>query len=168
MPRKQPIGPVHGIRDQVWLGQATSGGRRKKTERCGITSRGKLPGPRSSADKSNVIRPSNILLSVAVFIGRAFIPNFPPTRNTEHETSQIGKIWPRRQFIDMQTLGKSFALFTFQKHVARRFFFTPVHFEFATSVCPDLMFLASRSAQEIERFSTSIKNRQSSGPATSS
>uniref|UniRef100_A0A8R1EAJ1 Uncharacterized protein n=1 Tax=Caenorhabditis japonica TaxID=281687 RepID=A0A8R1EAJ1_CAEJA len=120
MPCKPQFGPKDGIQDQVWLGQATSGSRRKETERCGNTSRGKLPGPRSSAE------------------GRLQLPS---------------------QFIDMQTLGKSFALFTFQKHVARRFFFTSVHFEFATSVCPDLMFLASRPAQEIERFSTSITNR---------
>uniref|UniRef100_A0A8R1HZU4 Uncharacterized protein n=1 Tax=Caenorhabditis japonica TaxID=281687 RepID=A0A8R1HZU4_CAEJA len=103
MPCKPQFGPKDGIQDQVWLGQATSGSRRKETERGGNTSRGNLLGPRSSADKSNVYLPSNILHSIAVFIGRAFIPNFPPTRNTEHGTAQMGKIWPRRQFTDMKT-----------------------------------------------------------------
>uniref|UniRef100_A0A8R1EIC6 Uncharacterized protein n=1 Tax=Caenorhabditis japonica TaxID=281687 RepID=A0A8R1EIC6_CAEJA len=50
MPCKQPIGPEDGIRDQVWLGQATSRSRRKETERGGNTSRGNLLGPRSSAE----------------------------------------------------------------------------------------------------------------------
>uniref|UniRef100_A0A8R1IMC5 Uncharacterized protein n=2 Tax=Caenorhabditis japonica TaxID=281687 RepID=A0A8R1IMC5_CAEJA len=49
-PCKQPIGPEDGIRDQVWLGQATSRSRRKETERGGNTSRGNLLGPRSSAE----------------------------------------------------------------------------------------------------------------------
>uniref|UniRef100_A0A8R1IH26 Uncharacterized protein n=1 Tax=Caenorhabditis japonica TaxID=281687 RepID=A0A8R1IH26_CAEJA len=60
MPRKQPIGPVHGIRDQVWLGQATSGGRRKKTERGGNTSRGKLLGPRPPLSRTLDIRCSSV------------------------------------------------------------------------------------------------------------
>uniref|UniRef100_A0A8R1EBZ3 Uncharacterized protein n=1 Tax=Caenorhabditis japonica TaxID=281687 RepID=A0A8R1EBZ3_CAEJA len=67
MPCKPQFGPKDGIQDQVWLGQATSGSRRKETERCGNTSRGKLPGPRSSAGV--IISPNQILHNGVVTVG---------------------------------------------------------------------------------------------------